>query len=149
MIYEFKIRRVRRSKASEKLVKIASPENVAAAIRPYILGEAREHFFTVCIGPRNELVGIEKTAIGQLCQVEVHPREVFRTALLASATGIVLAHNHPSGDPSPSEHDATLTLRFMQAGELLGIPVYDHVIVTEDRHYSFAEESRIIEVSLG
>jgi DNA repair protein RadC len=149
MIYEFKIRRVRRSKAADRLVQIASPENVAEAVRPYIRGEARECFFTVCIGSRNELIGIEKTAVGQLAEVAVQPREVFRTAILASAAGIILCHNHPSGDPSPSALDAELTVRFMQAGELLGIPVHDHVIVTEDRHYSFAHESRIIEVSFG
>lgn len=149
MLYEFKVRRVRRSKASDNVVRIATPENVADAARPYILGEAREVFLTICIGPHHELVGIEKTAIGGHRSVEVHPREVFRTALLTSAHGIVLCHNHPSGDPSPSREDADLTERFMRAGEIIGVPIFDHVIVTEDSYYSFAEHSQLIEVILG
>jgi DNA repair protein RadC len=149
VIYEFKIRRVRRSKASDNVIRIATPEHVAETIRPLILGEVREHFFTLCIGPRHELLGYEKTAIGGMTSVEICPRDVFRTAIVSAATGIILCHNHPSGDPTPSREDAALTERFMRCGEMLGIPVYDHVIVTESDDYSFARDSRMIEVILG
>lgn len=78
-------------------------------------------------------------AIGSVHGVEVHPREVFRVAIERSAAGIVVAHNHPSGDPSPSADDTVLTARLRSIGELLGIPVVDHVIVTAASFYSFAE----------
>ena len=100
----------------------------------------REHFYTLFVSVRGELVGFETIAVGGMSGVEVHPREVFRGAMLAGAFAIVVAHNHPSGDPSPSAEDRALTQRLHRAGEIVGIPVYDHIIVGGGGMYSFAQD---------
>jgi DNA repair protein RadC len=121
---------------------------------PAILGNARdvwlrlrhqighlmtEHFVVVSINIRNQMIAVDTIAIGTVAGVEVHPREVFRAAIRAGAAGIVLAHNHPSGDASPSDSDFLLTTRLREAGRLLGIPVMDHVVVTDTAYVSIAE----------
>jgi DNA repair protein RadC len=78
-------------------------------------------------------------AMGSLSEVEVHPREIFRGAILAGAQAVILVHNHPSGDVSPSPEDLALTRRLKAAGELLGIPMLDHLIVAQDRHQSLID----------
>jgi DNA repair protein RadC len=78
---------------------------------------------------------------GTLTSSLVHPREVFRAAILAGAAGIILVHNHPSGDPTPSADDRAVTRQMVDAGRLLGVPVYDHVILAGERYVSFAEAS--------
>jgi DNA repair protein RadC len=82
-------------------------------------------------------------AIGSLTAALVHAREVFKPAVLANAAAVILAHNHPSGDPEPSREDRELTERLVKAGRLLGITVLDHVIVGEERFYSFADQHLI------
>ena len=77
-------------------------------------------------------------AIGTMDTILVHPREVFRAAIAEAAAGIILVHNHPSGDPTPSADDQAVTRQLVAAGELLDVPVYDHVIVAGDRFTSFA-----------
>ena len=160
-VYEFKLRRVRRSVARDGDLSaglhahVVSPEGIAAVVRPFIVGEARECFLTVSLDSRNQVIGIERTAIGTISHVEVHAREVFRSAILCSAACVILCHNHPSGDPKPSDADYELTGRFMRAGELLGIPVMDHVIVTENSHHSIrddierAGEPELVTIILG
>ena len=82
--------------------------------------------------------------LGSLTEVAVHPREVFRGAMIAGAAAVILAHNHPSGDPKPSADDVKLTQRLVEVGVLLGIPVLDHVIVAQDRDYvSLATEGKM------
>lgn len=80
---------------------------------------------------RNKWIGAEIIAIGSMSGVQVHPREVFRAAIIAGAGSIIIAHNHPSGDLEPSPEDASLTARLAEAGELLGIPLLDHLIITD------------------
>lgn len=100
----------------------------------------QETFVALYLTVRNTLVGEPHVvAIGCLTSVEVHPRDVFRGAIAANAAGIVILHNHPSGDPTPSAEDIELTRRLKACGDLLGIPVVDHVVVTADRHVSIAE----------
>lgn len=89
----------------------------------------REHFVVLLLNARHECEGIETISVGSLNASIVHPREVFLPAVLASAASIVLCHNHPSGDSEPSEEDVSISKRLVQAGELLGIGVLDHVIV--------------------
>ena len=91
--------------------------------------EQREHFLVLLLNARHEVLGKETVSVGSLNASIVHPREVFKPAVLASAASIVLVHNHPSGDPEPSEEDITISKRLVQAGELIGIGVLDHVIV--------------------
>jgi DNA repair protein RadC len=99
----------------------------------------REHFLAFDLDVRHRLIERRTVHIGTLSGVEVHPREVFRRAIANGAAALILAHNHPSGDPSPSRQDLELTARLRQVGELLGITVVDHVIVAGDGFVSLAE----------
>lgn len=100
--------------------------------------ETREVFATIHLDSKNRLLCVETVSVGSLSAAIVHPREVFKAALLSSAAALVLVHNHPSGDPTPSREDLELTQRLKEAGELLGIRVLDHVIIGSG-HLSFAD----------
>ena len=116
---------------------ICGPDDVVAFVGRKLKREQREHFLVLLLNARHEVTGKETVSIGSLNASIVHPREVFKPALLASAASIVLVHNHPSGDPEPSEEDLGITKRLVQAGELLGIGVLDHVIVASRGIVSF------------
>jgi DNA repair protein RadC len=107
---------------------VGSADDVCTLMRG--LGEAdRESFYALHLDARHKIIDIDKVAMGSMSGVEVHPREVFRSALLSGASSLVFVHNHPSGDPAPSRQDTELTTRLRQVGELCGIAVLDHVIV--------------------
>lgn len=108
---------------------IRGPEDVVAVIGRRLRKEQREHFLVLLLNARHEVLGKETISIGSLNASIVHPREVFKPAVLASAASLVLVHNHPSGDPEPSEEDVAISKRLVQAGELLGISVLDHVVI--------------------
>ena len=99
----------------------------------------KEHFVVLCLNARRQLLKIETVSVGTLSASLVHPREVFAPAIANGAAAVVVVHNHPSGDPSPSAEDREATRRLQRAGELLGIPVADHVIVSESSFFSFRE----------
>lgn len=113
--------------------------DVASMIRAAISSDPRECFVAVLLNAKNRVIGLHEVSVGIADSAPVHPREVFTAAVVLSATAIVIAHNHPSGDVQPSDADRQVTLRLKQAGELLGIQVLDHVIVGTDRYYSFAD----------
>jgi len=145
-IYEFRTRRIKRSFAMESIpAKIYDDNHVAALVRKITDGDAREHFIVFFIDSKNKVIGYEVIAIGSLSNVEVHPRELFRPAIVAPAAAIILAHNHPSGDPEHSRSDLELTRRACACGDLLGIPVLDHVIVGDAGHTSLHKEGFIPE----
>lgn len=120
---------------------LATPDDVV----PHVMRKChreQETFVVVCIDVRNRLLCTPKViALGTVHSVEVHPRDVFREAIRRNAAGIIVAHNHPSGDPTPSHEDIELTRRMRAAGEMLGIPVVDHLVVTRraDRFASIAQ----------
>ena len=122
---------------------IKSPESVVKAIRASIKDKAKEHFKLILLNPRNKIIGISTISIGTLNASLVHPREVFKDAIVHSAASVVLAHNHPSGDPDPSEDDVTITKRLIEAGKILGIEVIDHIIITKNGFFSFKERGLI------
>ena len=99
----------------------------------------REHFCVVLLSANNAVIGIETISIGTLTNTQVHPREVFKQAIRQSASGVILAHNHPSGDSVPSDEDLFLTERLVETGQIIGIHVIDHIIVGEDSYYSFRD----------
>ena len=99
----------------------------------------KEHFRTVLLNVKNQVISVETIAVGGLSSAVVHPREVFMPAVRKSAGSILLAHNHPSGDPRPSSSDVELTKRLMEAGELLGIPVVDHIVIGDGKYVSLKE----------
>jgi DNA repair protein RadC len=115
-----------------KTVVIRGPDDIGSMPACRKLKKAkREHFLVVLLNARHEVASVETISIGSLNASIVHPREVFKPAVLASAASIVLVHNHPSGDPEPSEEDLTITKRLVEVGDLLGIGVLDHVIVAQ------------------
>lgn len=138
LVREMTIKYKKRGKVG---VKLDSPKAVAAAVRKLIGDDPREHFMVIHVDTRLQIIDVEVISIGSVSASLVHPREVFRAAISRSATGIILAHNHPSGDPSPSKEDHVLTKRLREAGKILGIQVLDHIIVTSKGLYSFRGES--------
>ena len=108
------------------------------------LRDAKQESFTVILlDSKNRYVREETVALGSLNQSIVHPREVFRPAIQGAAASVILVHNHPSGDPSPSDEDVRVTERLVEAGKLLGIRVLDHIIVGEGRYFSFFDQRRL------
>jgi DNA repair protein RadC len=100
---------------------------------------AQEEFHVVCLGTRNQVVGTHRISVGILDRSLIHPREVFRPAIKDAAKAVLLVHNHPSGDPTPSDDDLTLTTRLEEAGRTLGIGVLDHVVVARHGATSIRE----------
>jgi DNA repair protein RadC len=122
---------------------IKDPQSVVKAIRASIKDKAKEHFKLILLNPRNKIIGISTISIGILNASLVHPREVFKDAITHSAASVVLAHNHPSGDPEPSEDDITITKRLIEAGKILGIEVMDHIIIAKNGFFSFKEKGLV------
>ena len=102
--------------------------------------EPEEHFCIFCLNTKNKIVGVHTISIGTLNASIVHPREVFKAAMLNNASGIVCLHNHPSGDPKPSQEDIKITRRLVEAGEIIGIEVLDHIIIGEQSYSSMKEK---------
>lgn len=118
----------------------AGPTQVAEVVRKHIGAADREYFVAVYVNARNTVLAVHTVSIGTLTASLVHPREVFKPALLLSAAGVIVAHNHPSGEVKPSPEDRAATSRIRKAGEILGVPLLDHVIVgAEESFYSFRE----------
>ena len=121
----------------QKNFDIKDPEAVVKAIRASIQDKAKEHLKLILLNPRNKIIGISTISIGTLNASLVHPREVFKDAIAHSAASVVLAHNHPSGDPEPSEDDIEITKKLVESGKILGIEVIDHIIIGKNDYYSF------------
>lgn len=118
---------------------VKDPQSVVKAIQTSIKDKAKEHFKLILLNTRNKIIGISTIAIGTLNSNLVHPREVFKEAISHSAASVVLAHNHPSGDPEPSEDDLIITKRLTEVGKILGIEVVDHVIIAKNNYFSFKD----------
>jgi len=103
-------------------------------VRGRLRGKKKEHFLVLLLDTRGQLIKTVEISVGSLDSSIVHPREVFKEAISASAASVIFVHNHPSGDPEPSEDDIKLTERLAEAGEIVGIDVLDHIIIC-DRNY--------------
>lgn len=123
---------------------IRSPEDAAKIITNYLKGVDREHFVGLYLNSANELISIHTISIGTLNASLVHPREVFKLALIVGAASVIVAHNHPSGNLEPSQEDIAITKQLVDAGKILGVPVHDHIIVTTGNHYLSLAERRFI-----
>jgi DNA repair protein RadC len=119
---------------------ILGPADVFRHFHPRLRDASRECFLALLLDGRHRVIGEAEISHGTLTASLVHPREVFRPALRAGAAAIVVVHNHPSGDPTPSREDRRVTERLSRAGELLGIPLLDHVVVAEHGYRSLKEE---------
>lgn len=123
----------------ERGMPLRGPADVQRALESRLRGLHRECFHVILLDGRHRLLSSEEISMGTLTASLVHPREVFRQAIRSAAAAILLVHNHPSGDPSPSAEDRAVTARLQTAGALLGIAVVDHVIVAEEGYFSFRE----------
>jgi len=104
----------------------------------------KEQFMILHLNTKNRIIKDEIISIGTLNASIIHPREVFKSAIRESSNSIILVHNHPSGDPEPSQEDEQITQKLFDAGKLLSIKIKDHVIVGDEKHYSFKEESILL-----
>ncbi len=118
----------RRYRGKRPLV-IRGPDDVVALVGKKLTRAQRELFLVVLLNARHEVLRTETISVGSLNASIVHPREVFKPAILASAASIILVHNHPSGDPEPSDEDLGITKRLVEVGEMVGIAVLDHVVL--------------------
>ena len=118
---------------------VSSPEDVAAVLQHYFEDKDREEFIVVFLDQAHTMIGMAQISVGGLAASIVEPRQVFKTAILANAAAIILAHQHPSGNPEPSREDIRITRQLVEAGKFMGIPVHDHLIIAEDRYVSLAE----------
>ncbi|MBS3939661.1 MAG: DNA repair protein RadC [Actinobacteria bacterium] len=130
--------RIYRPGAPEERREITSPEDAADILKPMLDGLDREHCVTLNLDTKHRLIAATTVSIGSVDHTFMSPREVFRDALLHGAAALVLAHNHPSGDPEPSRDDGAVTRRLGRAGNLIGIEVLDHLVVGSDRWVSLA-----------
>lgn len=123
--------------------RITSPEDAYRIMKDFIGSLDREVFVVACLNNKNEITNISIVHMGSLNQSLVHPREVFKTAILSNSASIICGHNHPSGDPTPSREDIEVTKRLEEAGQILGIDVLDHIIVGDERYVSLKEKGYI------
>jgi DNA repair protein RadC len=123
--------------------RVKTPEQVLSLVKAKLKGKKKEHFLALLLDTRNQLIGISNVSVGSLDTNIVHPREVFKEAISSSASSCIFVHNHPSGDPTPSEDDMELTKRLAKAGEIVGIDVLDHIIVTDNDFISLKERGII------
>jgi len=118
--------------------RLSRPQDALSVLRSILEQESVETFGILCLSTRRSVLGYHAVSRGDLSSTVVHPREVFKVALLANAAAIVVGHNHPSGDPEPSQEDTALTRRLEDAGDLVGVPLLDHIIIGHnERYYSY------------
>ena len=120
---------------------ITMPEQIADIFRKIVKQDMdlQEHVLAFHLNGNHQVIGYRLVTIGLLNQCQIHPREVYQSAILDSCASIIVAHNHPSGDLTPSQQDIDITKRLQKAGEIIGIKLIDHLIVTKKESYSFKE----------
>jgi DNA repair protein RadC len=139
----FEIARRLEAFSEDSKPKINSPEDVYRRIYPKMREQKKEMFIELCLDTKNQIIKEDTISVGSLNANVVHPREVFKIALAESAAHIIVAHNHPSGDPTPSREDIEITKKLAETGKIIGIDVLDHVIIGDGRHFSMKEAGHI------
>ena len=134
-------RRLSTQAPSYKSKELTDPEKVYRLIKSKLKDYHKEHFYIIALNSRN--YSIAEVSVGSLNESVVHPREVFAEAIKIKAASVVFTHNHPSGDPEPSEDDLLLTKKLVESGKILGIEVSDHIIVTKTKFFSFKEKGLV------
>jgi DNA repair protein RadC len=115
---------------------VQKPKDVFSLLHKEMYKKAKEHLYMLSINSRNKLISYDLISVGTVNEALISPREVFKQAFVRNAVGIILAHNHPSGDPDPSDSDISITNTVARSGQLLGIPLIDHIIISDDRFVS-------------
>ena len=124
--------------------KISNPYDAYKLVKNFLIDSDREKFIVACLDTKNQPLNIQVVSIGSLSSAIVHPREVFKVAMLSNASSIICFHNHPSGNINPSGEDESITNRLKECGEILGIGLIDHIIVGDnDTYFSFKENNKI------
>ena len=135
-------RRIASAKSLEK-IHLSCPQDVADFLMPRLRYAAKEQFVVILLNSKNKVIGTEVVSEGSLSSSVVHPREVYAPAMLHHAAAIMVAHNHPSGDPKPSFEDEEVTRMLSSSGKVLGIPMIDHMIIGDGNYYSFLENEAL------
>ncbi|WP_404456962.1 DNA repair protein RadC (plasmid) [Virgibacillus necropolis] len=129
-IYEVvKIKQVIKETEINNVGIIRSPEDGVDIARQFIGDDDREVFFVMCLNTKNHVIAVHRAHVGSINASVVHPREVFKAAILNNSASIIVAHQHPSGDPAPSQEDIHVTKRLVESGKMIGIEVLDHIIL--------------------
>lgn len=128
---------------SRQRAMVTCPEDAADYAMPRFRYEDREHFAVILLNVKNHILSMPVISVGSLTASVVHPREVFKAAIQQTAASIILVHNHPSGDPTPSKEDIEVTARMVQVGRVMDIPVLDHIILGNDNYISLKEKGVI------
>ena len=123
---------------------INSAKDIAKLLMPELSNLKKEHFIGIFLDSRKKIIKQETIFVGSLDSSIIHPREIFKIALAESAAAVILVHNHPSGDPEPSEDDIEVTKQIAKAGDILGITVLDHVIIGDNKYRSLKESGLIV-----
>lgn len=130
--------------------KVRCAEDVASILRGWVntldeIDRDKEHLFALYLGARSQIRAIDVVGVGTVDTCLTHPREIFRRAIALSSTGVIIAHNHPSGECDPSNDDVEMTEILVKAGSILGIPLYDHVIFSSLQYYSMREHRGLMQ----
>ena len=136
----YRVTLVREGRATAPASPLLTSVGAAAMLRPLIAHVDREHFLVCGLDAKHGIIGVNVVSVGSLTLSIVHPREVFKPLILMNACAWICAHNHPSGDTTPSPEDRVLTSRLRQGADLLGITLLDHLILADERCYSFADQ---------
>ena len=140
----YRVTLVREGKMPTYESRIRSSASAYTVLQEYLDGVDREHFVVMLLDQKHQVIGINTVSVGSLTASVVHPREVYKPAILSNCAALILGHNHPSGDPQPSKEDRAITQRLKEAGALLGINVLDHLVIGADgRYFSFADENML------
>ena len=144
-LFELEMKKVKSANVQLGETTITSPEIVFEFLRQFFNLEykAQEVFGIICLNIKNKIIGVHLLSQGSLNSTIVHPREIFKSAMLNNASAIILFHNHPSGNPKPSEEDIEMTKRVCDAGHVVGIDVLDHVIVGDGEYASLKEQNKM------
>lgn len=129
----------------EKLsdISITNPDTVAEYLFEHFRDSYKEEFCILLLDTKNKIISLQTVSVGTINQSLVHPREVFRHAIMRNANSIMLSHNHPSGDPRPSKEDILVTERLLEAGKYIGIPILDHLVIGDRKYVSLREKNLV------
>ena len=136
-------RRLLREGSREYASIVKGPADAAAYLMPILRYEVKENFVVLLLNTKNKIIGHRVVSIGSLSASIVHPREVFKEAIKVNAASIIIAHNHPSGDPAPSREDVAVTERLVKAGKIMDIQVLDHIIIGDSKYLSMKERGHM------
>lgn len=137
------IKMVKESSILYDIRKIQAPKDAVELGKRFLEESDREQLLVCCLDAKNQPTAINVVSVGNLNNSLVHPREVFKPAILSNSASIILFHNHPTGDPTPSKEDTNITERLKECGNILGIKLIDHIIIGDNSYYSLKENGII------